>query len=145
MLLLPVTLACFHISRRMLFLDLIWFEFGFVFVLVRIVLPNGLITRHATWTFSTFINISFYSYAICFYRQILLVTILRKIIILKLSFFAGRIRHLQNLNSYMSHLQQYKNIIEVYMKPNKKSDLYVLNDYIANIKIESFAVFTSIQ
>ena len=117
MLLLPVTLACFHISRKMLFLDLIWFEFGFVFALVLIVLPDGLITRHATWTFSTFINISFYSYAICFYRQILLVTILRKIIILRGS--AGRIRHLQNLKSYMSHLQQYTQIIEVYMKPKK--------------------------
>jgi hypothetical protein len=45
----------------------------------------------------------------------------------------------------MSHLQQYTTIIEVYMKPKKKSDFYVLNDYIANIKIESFAVFTSIQ
>jgi hypothetical protein len=87
---------------------------------VLIVLPDGLITRHATWTFSTFINTSFYSYAICFYRQILLVTILRKIIILRGS--AGRIRHLQNLKSYMSHLQQYTKIIVHEAK--KKSPIF---------------------
>jgi hypothetical protein len=66
--------------------------------------------KYREW-FNLFINISFYSYAICFHRQILLVTILRKIIILRGS--AGRIRHLQikSKNSIFLEIWKHARVI----------------------------------